>query len=109
MRTKSKIVTTEAVLWEWLNALADATTRATAAEGYRRVHADSRTEVVPMDRELNAAAVELNLVKSSYRGPANGPRFTDSISYGQHRLKWRRFSPAITGLAPSPGLTSVCY
>ena len=52
-------MTTEAVLWEWLNALADTTTRATAAEGYRRVHADKRVEVVPFDPELGAAAVDL--------------------------------------------------
>jgi len=36
MRSGSRTVTTEAVLWGWLNALADTTTRATAAEGYRR-------------------------------------------------------------------------
>jgi predicted nucleic acid-binding protein len=35
VRTESRIVTTEAVLWEWLNALSDASTRAIAAEGYR--------------------------------------------------------------------------
>ena len=39
IRTKSIIVTTEAVLWEWLNAFSDASTRAVAAEGYRRAHA----------------------------------------------------------------------
>ena len=49
MRTSSRIVTAEAVLWEWLNALADTATRATAAEGYRRTHADKRVEVVPFD------------------------------------------------------------
>ena len=59
MRTSSRIVTAEAVLWEWLNALADTATRATAAEGYRRAHADKRVEVVPFDPELNAAAVAL--------------------------------------------------
>jgi len=59
MRSGSRIVTTEAVLWEWLNALADTTTRATAAEGYRRAHADQSVEVVPIDPELNAAAVDL--------------------------------------------------
>jgi predicted nucleic acid-binding protein len=51
IRSGSGIVTTEAVLWEWLNALADTTTRATAAEGYRRTHADKRVEVVPFDPE----------------------------------------------------------
>lgn len=55
----SKIVTTEAVLWEWLNAFADTTTRGIAAEGYGRAHADSRIDVVPFSSELNRAAVDL--------------------------------------------------
>jgi predicted nucleic acid-binding protein len=58
-RSGRPIVTTEAVLWEWLNALADTTTRSTAAEGYRRVHADKGVEVVAFDPELNVAAVDL--------------------------------------------------
>jgi hypothetical protein len=58
MRAGSKIVTTEAVLWEWLNAPADTTKRTVAAEGYRRAHADSRVEVVPFGPELNGAAAE---------------------------------------------------
>ncbi len=53
------IVTTEAVLWEWLNALSDQSTRIVAAEGYRRVHRDARVEVVPFRPELAAAAVDL--------------------------------------------------
>jgi predicted nucleic acid-binding protein len=44
-RTGTRIVTTEAVLWEWLNALSHASTRTLAAEGYRRVHQDRRIEV----------------------------------------------------------------
>lgn len=59
IRSHLRIVTTEAVLWEWLNALASSTTRATAAESYRRAHADKLVEVVPFDPELSAAAVEL--------------------------------------------------
>ena len=55
-RSGSTILTTEAVLWEWLNALADTTTHSIAAEGYRRVHADSRVEVVPFHPELSGAA-----------------------------------------------------
>ena len=58
VKSGNRILTTEAVLWEWLNALADTTTRATAAEGYRRAHADTRVQVVPFDPELNAAAVD---------------------------------------------------
>ena len=42
VRTSGNIVTTEAVLWEWLNALSDASTRSVAAEGYRRAHSDAR-------------------------------------------------------------------
>jgi predicted nucleic acid-binding protein len=59
LRSGIRIVTTEAVLWEWLNALAASPTRATAAEGYRRIHADKLVEVVPFDPELNAAAIDL--------------------------------------------------
>jgi uncharacterized protein len=59
MRVGSKVVTTEAILWEWLNALADASTRGIAAEGYRRAHADSFVEVVSLDPDLTGAAVTL--------------------------------------------------
>ncbi len=59
MKSGNRIVTTEAVLWEWLNALADTSTRAVAAEGYHRAHADERVEVVLFDPELSRAAVDL--------------------------------------------------
>jgi predicted nucleic acid-binding protein len=59
VRTVSRIVTTEAVLWEWLNALSDASTRTIAAEGYHRVHADRRIEVISFQPELSDAAIGL--------------------------------------------------
>jgi predicted nucleic acid-binding protein len=59
VRTASRIVTKEAVLWEWLNAQSDASTRTIAAEGYHRVHADSRIEVVPIQPDLSDAAIGL--------------------------------------------------
>lgn len=59
IRTRSSIVTTEAVLWEWLNGLSDASTRGIAAEGYRRVHVDAHIEVVPFQPELIESAVAL--------------------------------------------------
>ena len=59
VRTASRIVTTKAVLWEWLNALSDASTRTIAAEGYHRVQADRRIEVVPFQPELSDAAIGL--------------------------------------------------
>lgn len=58
-RTRGRLVTTEAVLWEWLNALAETGTRTVAIEGYRRVHADPRIQVVSFDPDLCGAAVEL--------------------------------------------------
>jgi len=58
-RNRNTIVTTEAVLWEWLNALSEAGTRLLAAEGYRRCHRDSSIEVVPFLAELIDAAVQL--------------------------------------------------
>ncbi len=76
VRTASRIVTTEAVLWEWLNALSDATMRSIAAEGYRRVHADPQIEVGPFQPELSAAAVEL------YRGRLDKNwSLTDCLSF----------------------------
>ena len=51
------ILTTEAVLWEWMNALAGAGTRRTTAEGYRRCHQDPQIEVVPFAADTIAAAV----------------------------------------------------
>jgi len=59
IRTRSTIATTEAVLWEWLNAFSDASTRAVAAEGYRRAHADAHIEVAPFQPALIDSAVEL--------------------------------------------------
>jgi predicted nucleic acid-binding protein len=76
MQTTSRILTTEAVLWDWLNALSDTITRATAAEGYRRVHADRRIEVVPLQPNLGDAAIGL------YRDRADKNRsLTDCLSF----------------------------
>lgn len=57
VRSASKILTTEAVLWEWLNALSEASIRGLAAEGYRRAHEDVNVEVVPFQPELVEAVV----------------------------------------------------
>ena len=59
LRARIGIVTTEAVLWEWLNALSILPDRARAVEGYRLVHSDPRIEVVPFESELVKSAVEL--------------------------------------------------
>lgn len=57
VRTKAALVTTEVVLWEWLNALSEPATRGLAAEGYRRCHRDPQIEVVPPHADLLDAAV----------------------------------------------------
>ena len=59
VRSGSKILTTEAVLWEWLNALSDPSTRGVAVEGYRRAQADVNVEVVTFQPELVDAALTL--------------------------------------------------
>ena len=59
VRTQCALVTTEAVLWEWMNAMSDAGTRRLATEGYRRCQNDSRIEVVPFNTELIDAALRL--------------------------------------------------
>jgi predicted nucleic acid-binding protein len=76
IQTKSIIVTTEAVLWEWLNAFSDASTRAVAAEGYRRAHADARIQVVPFQPELIDSAVQLYRTR-----PDKSWSLTDCLSF----------------------------
>jgi predicted nucleic acid-binding protein len=56
-QTSAPILTTEAVLWEWMNALASAGTRRTAVEGYRRCHQDAHVQIVPFGADTVAAAV----------------------------------------------------
>ena len=76
VRAKSNILTTEAVLWEWLNALSDPSTRAVAAEGYRRIHADSRIVVASFLPELIDPALGL------YRArPDKSWSLTDCLSF----------------------------
>ena len=58
------ILTTEAVLWEWMNALANSTTRRATAEGYRRCHQDTQIEVVPFAVDMIAAASRLYEARS---------------------------------------------
>ena len=76
IRTRSSIVTTEAVLWEWLNGFSDASARGVAAEGYRRAHADARIEVVPFESELIDAAVQLYRTR-----PDKDWSLTDCLSF----------------------------
>jgi len=77
IRTRSSLVTTEAVLWEWLNGLSDASTRGIAGEGYRRAHADARIEVVPFGPELIDSAVRLYQTR-----PDKDWSLTDCLSFG---------------------------
>ena len=83
VRSGSKILTTEAVLWEWLNALSDVTTRGVASEGYRRVHADVNVEVVPFQPELVEVAVTLYGAR-----PDKGWSLTDCFSFSVME-RWR--------------------
>ena len=81
IRARSTIMTTEAVLLEWLNALSDVSTRRIAEESYLRVRADARIEVVPLQAELMGSAIQL------YRGSA-----------GSRSLKQRR--PGVSERTP---------
>ena len=59
VRPGALLVTTEAVCWEWLNAMSNSATRHTAASGYERIRHDSRIEVVAFSEELSAGALRL--------------------------------------------------
>ena len=89
IQTKSIIVTTEAVLWEWLNAFSDASTRAVAAEGYRRAHADECIEVVPFQPELIDSAVQLYRTR-----PDKSWSLTDCLSFVV--MEGRQLTEALT-------------
>jgi predicted nucleic acid-binding protein len=58
------IVTTEAVCWEWLNAMSGVATRNIAAHAFERVRLDPRIEVVPHGGELTAGAIRLFALRS---------------------------------------------
>jgi hypothetical protein len=64
VRDDSTLVTTEAVLWEWLNAFSDVAIRRVAAEGYRRCRSDTQIQVVEFGSTLIDAAVRLYEARS---------------------------------------------
>jgi uncharacterized protein len=76
IRTRSTILTTEAVLLEWLNAMSNVSTRRIAAESCLRARADARIEVLPFLAELIVSATEL------YRDrPDKNWSLTDCLSF----------------------------
>jgi predicted nucleic acid-binding protein len=75
-RTRSTVLTTDAVLLEWLNAMSDVSTRRVAAESCLRARADARIEVVPLQAHLMVSGAEL------YRDrPDKNWSLTDCISF----------------------------
>jgi len=102
VRRRGSIVTTQAVLWEWLNGLSDARTRRAAAEGYWRVHADVNIEVVPFHRELIESAARLYR-----RRPDKDWSLTDCLSFVV--MEQRRLTEALTtdGRFEQAGLKSM--
>ena len=59
LKSGASIITTEAVCWEWLNALSGAGTRRAAAHGFERVRRDPRIEIVPYSADLSEDALLL--------------------------------------------------
>ncbi len=79
------VVTTEGILWEWMNAFAAAPTRGIAVEGYRRCHQDPQVRVVAFSADLIESSVRL------YERRADKSwSLTDCYSFvvmEQHRIK----------------------
>lgn len=89
IRTRSAILTTETVLFEWLNAMSDMSTRSIAAESCLRARGDRHIEVVPFQAELTASAIEL------YQGrPDKDWSVTDCLSFVV--MERRRLTEALT-------------
>lgn len=59
VKWRALIVTTEAVCWEWLNAMSGAATRKVAAEGFEQIRRDPLIEVIPHSDDLSEAALRL--------------------------------------------------
>ena len=59
VKSRAVIVTTEAVCWEWLNAMSGAATRKIAANGFEQIRRDPLIQVIPHTEELREAAVHL--------------------------------------------------
>ncbi len=76
LRTGTSIITTEAVCWEWLNAMSGAATRRVAAQGFDRVRHDPRIEIVPHDANINADALRLFAAR-----PDKDWSLTDCLSF----------------------------
>jgi uncharacterized protein len=89
IQRQSTLVTSEAVLWEWMNALSDAPTRRFVAEGYRRCQIDPQIEIVPFSRERNDAAVRLYEAR-----PDKTWSLTDCLSFVI--MEQRQLTEAIT-------------
>ena len=86
---KAHILTTEAVLWEWMNALAASGSRRTSAEGYRRCHRDPQIEVLPFTDDAISRGVQLYEERSD-----KDWSLTDCLSFVE--MSHRQISLALT-------------
>jgi predicted nucleic acid-binding protein len=59
VRSETALVTTEAICWEWMNAMSGTATRRVAAQAYERLRLDPQIDVVPFSEELSAGALRL--------------------------------------------------
>lgn len=89
LQSRGALITTEAVLWEWLDAMAEPATRGVAAEGYRRCHHDPQIEVVPFLDEFIASAISLYTRRAD-----KGWSLTDCLSFVV--MEQRNVSEALT-------------
>jgi hypothetical protein len=68
LESRAALLTTEAVLWEWMNAMAEPATRGVAAEGYQRCHRDPQIEVVPFSIGLSSPPSGCTLAEPTKAG-----------------------------------------
>ena len=76
LRHRPPLVTTEAVLWELLNALSAPATRGAAYHAYTQVHSDPQFDVVDFDGRLSRAALDLYAARAD-----KGWGVTDCLSF----------------------------
>jgi predicted nucleic acid-binding protein len=75
-REDARLITTEAVCWEWLNAMSGPPTRQVAAQAYEKVRVDPRVDVVACSADLADKSLALYIAR-----PDKDWSITDCLSF----------------------------
>ena len=110
VRSGAILVTTEAICWEWMNAMSGTTTRRVAAQAYQRVRLDPQIQVVPFSKELSTGALRLFADRSDKDWSLTdclsfvimGSRNIQKALTADHHFEQAGFRPVLSDTPPVP-------